>query len=165
MQRSGLCKLNSTVIRSSISASWRRQLICQFVINMVASLEPEDESPEGWALDDSDGDAAYVEKPTVRSRLLCTPIKKKSLTKDRSEDVLLKKEERKIMMRTRCATHLEARQSLSQQSLSNPCSIPLHRNMPLRTLRMRLSMKLQDLWSRSMRNVETSWRSNMRGTT
>ncbi len=43
---------------------------------MVASLEPEDESSEGCALDDSDGDAAYVEKLTVRSQFLCTPIKK-----------------------------------------------------------------------------------------
>ena len=45
------------------------------MINMAASLEPEDESSEGWALDDSDGDAAYVERPTVRSQLQYMPIK------------------------------------------------------------------------------------------
>jgi hypothetical protein len=46
------------------------------MINMAASLEPDDESSEGWALDDSDGDAAYVDKPTVRSQLLYAPVKK-----------------------------------------------------------------------------------------
>jgi len=53
-------------------ASWR-WLKCQFVINMASSLEPEDESSGGWALDDSDDDdddAAYVDKPTVRSQLM-----------------------------------------------------------------------------------------------
>jgi hypothetical protein len=43
---------------------------------MAASLEPEDESLEGWALSDNDGDATYVDMPTVRSQLLHTPIKK-----------------------------------------------------------------------------------------
>lgn len=42
------------------------QLICEFMINMAASLDPEDESSEG---DNNDGDAAYVDMP-VRSRLL-----------------------------------------------------------------------------------------------
>jgi hypothetical protein len=36
------------------------------MINMAASLDPEDESSEG---DNNDGDAAYVDMP-VRSRLL-----------------------------------------------------------------------------------------------
>lgn len=54
--------------------SWR-QLICQFMINMAASVEPNDESSERWVLDDSDGDAAYVDKPTVRSQLLYAPVK------------------------------------------------------------------------------------------
>ena len=33
------------------------------MINMAASLDPEDESSEGWALDDNDGDTAYVDRP------------------------------------------------------------------------------------------------------
>jgi hypothetical protein len=45
------------------------------MINMPASLEPEDESFEGWTPDDGDNDAAYVDKPTVRPQLLYTPIK------------------------------------------------------------------------------------------
>ena len=40
------------------------------MVNMAASLEPDGDSSEGRALDDSDGDAAYVDKPTVRSQLL-----------------------------------------------------------------------------------------------
>jgi hypothetical protein len=49
------------------------------MINMAASLEPDDEASEGWALNGSDGDAAYVDKPTptVRSQLFYTPIKKR----------------------------------------------------------------------------------------
>jgi hypothetical protein len=39
------------------------------MVNMAASLEPDDESSEALALDNSDGDAAYVDKPTVRSQL------------------------------------------------------------------------------------------------
>lgn len=35
---------------------------------MAASRDPDDESSEGWALDDNDGDAAYVDKPTRRGR-------------------------------------------------------------------------------------------------
>jgi hypothetical protein len=46
------------------------------MIDMAASLEPDDESSEGWALDDSDGDAAYVDKPTVRSQFFYAPVKK-----------------------------------------------------------------------------------------
>lgn len=42
---------------------------------MATSLEPDDESLEGWALGGSDGDAAYVDKPTVRSRLFYTTVK------------------------------------------------------------------------------------------
>ena len=45
------------------------------MINMAASVEPNDESSERWVLDDSDGDAAYVDKPTVRSQLLYAPVK------------------------------------------------------------------------------------------
>lgn len=44
------------------------------MINMVESLEPDDESLEGWDLDDSDGDPAYVDKPTVCSQLLYAPV-------------------------------------------------------------------------------------------
>ena len=48
------------------------------MIKMAASLEQEDEASEGWALNDSDGDAAYVDKPTtVRSQLFNTSVKKK----------------------------------------------------------------------------------------
>ena len=45
------------------------------MINMAASVEPDDESSERSVLDDSDGDAAYVDKPTVRSQLLYAPVK------------------------------------------------------------------------------------------
>ena len=46
------------------------------MINMPASLGQDDESlEEGWAPDDSDSDAAYVDRPTVRSHLLYTPKK------------------------------------------------------------------------------------------
>ena len=138
------------------------------MIDMVASLEPDDEASEGWALNDSDGDAAYVDKPTtVRSQLFYTPVEKKALTKDRSEEgaPLEKEERRKTMMRTRRARHPEALQTPSRLSLSNPCLISSHRNMPPRTARKRLSTTLRDLCLRSMRNVETSWRRNMRGMT
>jgi hypothetical protein len=51
------------------------------MVNMAASLEPDDEFSEGWALGDSDGDTAYVDKqPTVRFQLFYTPAKE-SLTK------------------------------------------------------------------------------------
>lgn len=133
------------------------------MINMAASLEPDDEASEGWPLNGSDGDAAYVDKPTptVRSQLFYTPIKKKALTKGRSEAgaPLEKEERRKTMMRTRRARHPvpEARQTPSRRlSLSNPCSIPSHLNMPPRTARMRLLKTLRDRCLRSMRNVESS---------
>jgi len=45
------------------------------MINMAALLEPDDESSERWALDDSDGDAAYIDKPTVRLQLFYMPVK------------------------------------------------------------------------------------------
>src|SRR6266850_128042 len=48
-----------------------------FVVNMVASPEPEEESFEGLAQDDSDGDGAWSDRQTVRSQPLYTP--KKSL--------------------------------------------------------------------------------------
>lgn len=99
------------------------------MVNMPASLGPEDESlEEGWAPEDSDSDAAYVDRPTVRSHLLYTPIKN-SLNGDRSgEDALLEKEERKTTMGALRARYTEAR--LSRLSLSNPCLISSHRNMP-----------------------------------
>jgi len=126
------------------------------MINMAASLEPDDESLEGWALDDSGGDAVYVDKPTVRSQLFYAPVKQ-SLTKGRSEEgAPLEKEEGRMMMRTRRARHPEARQTPSWLSLSNPCLISSHRNMPPRTVRMRRLTTLRDLCLRSMRNVETS---------
>ena len=129
---------------------------------MAASVEPEDDASEGWALNDSDGDAAYVDKPTtVRSQLFYTPVEKKALTKDRSEEgaPLEKEEERRktMMMRTRRARHPETRQTPPRRlSLSNPCLISSHRNMHPRTARMRLLTTLPDLCLRSMRNVETS---------
>ena len=49
------------------------------MVNMVAASEslPDDESPEGWALGDSDGDTAYVDKqPTVRSQLFSICLQK-----------------------------------------------------------------------------------------
>jgi hypothetical protein len=63
---------------------------------MATPLELDDESSEGWALEDSDGDAAYVDKPMVRFRPFYAPVKKKhSLTKSRSEEgAPLEKEER-----------------------------------------------------------------------
>ena len=36
---------------------------------MATSLELDDGSSEEWALDNGDGDAAYVDRPTVRSQL------------------------------------------------------------------------------------------------
>jgi hypothetical protein len=127
------------------------------MINMAASLELDDESSEGWALGDSGGDVAYVDKPMVRSQLFYAPVKK-SLTKGRSEEgAPLEKEGRRMMIRRRRARHpAGARQTQSRLSLSNPCLISSHRNMPPRTARMRLLTTLRDLCLRSMRNAETS---------
>ena len=49
------------------------------MINMAASPEPDDEPSEEWALDDIDGDAAYIDKPTVRSQLLLYACKRNIL--------------------------------------------------------------------------------------
>ncbi len=98
---------------------------------MASSLEPDDESSEGWALDDCDGDAAYVDKPTARSQLLHAPMKKSLTFKGRGEEgTPLEKEERNPMMRTRCARPQEVRRTLFRSSPHNPYSICLHRNMP-----------------------------------
>lgn len=130
------------------------QLICEFMINMAASLEPEDESSEGWALDDSDGDAAYVERPRVRSQLPHTSMKK-PLTKGRSEEgAVLENEERKPMTGTLRLRYPEAR--LFRTPISNPCLIFSHRNTPQWIVKMRPLTTLPDLCWRSMQNVETS---------
>jgi hypothetical protein len=138
------------------------------MVNMSASPEPDDESLQGWAVDDSDGDAAYVDKPTVRSQLSYAPVPKKYLTRDRSEEGAPPEKEERLggkKMRTRRARHPEARQTPPRLSLSNPCLIFSRRNMPPRTAKMRILTKLRDLSLRSMRNVETNWRSSMRGMT
>ena len=45
---------------------------------MATPLELDDEPSEGWALEDSDGDAAYEDKPMVRFRLFYAPVKKRT---------------------------------------------------------------------------------------
>jgi len=63
------------------------------MVTTPASQEPEDESLEERAGNDSGDDAAYVERPTVRSQPLYTP-RKVFLTIPRRKDAPSEKKER-----------------------------------------------------------------------
>src|SRR6266851_3145167 len=131
---------------------------------MAASVELEEESLDGKAQDDSDGDATWSDRLTVRSQPLYTPIKKVFDKGISGEDAPLEKKGRKTTMGRRRARHPSEARS-SPPSPSSLFSISLHRNMPPRTARTQLSMALRDRCSRSMRSAETSWRNGTRETT